>query len=227
MNERDWCGPIPLFRYRGVKYRMGIMISIVIVSILAIACGIIAVAILISKLSGTDFPNVESPQKTAGRWGERIASGILQEILSPKDVLLTNVELSFDGKRTELDNVIINNRGVFIIEVKNYSGELFGTEEDYEWIQSKMTSGGNFYQKQVKNPIKQVNRQIYILSKYLQYYNHNVWVEGYVFLLEQNSPVEHDCILRTSADIERVIHKGTNNNLTEKTKAEIISLLAK
>ena len=65
---------------------MGIMISIVIVivSILAIACGIIAVAILIAKLSGTDFPNVESPQKTAGRWGERIASGILQEILSPK-----------------------------------------------------------------------------------------------------------------------------------------------
>lgn len=188
--------------------------------IAAFIIGIIVAGIIIAKNA-----RIESPQRKAGRLGEKFATGVIQEILTSGDVLLTNVELSVDGKRTELDNVIINSRGVYIIEVKNYSGELFGTEDDYEWIQSKMTSGGNFYQKQVKNPIRQVNRQIYILSQYLKNQDVHVWIEGYAFLIEQNSPVEHECILKTRADMDRVIHQGRNHNITEKTKAKIISLL--
>ena len=144
--------------------------------IAAFIIGIIVAGIIIAKNA-----RIESPQRKAGRLGEKFATGVIQEILTSGDVLLTNVELSVDGKRTELDNVIINSRGVYIIEVKNYSGELFGTEDDYEWIQSKMTSGGNFYQKQVKNPIRQVNRQIYILSQYLMNQDVHVWIEGYAF----------------------------------------------
>ena len=176
--------------------------------------------------SKTDYTTIESAEKRAGRQGERFASQVIREILNEKDVLLTNVKIAYEGKKTELDNVIINNRGVFIIEVKNYSGALVGGEDDYEWIQSKFTYAGNYYHKQVKNPIRQVKRQIYILSGLLKKYGFDVWVEGYAFLVEMNSPVESEHILRTQKDISEAIHSGTNNNLKERVKIGIVELLS-
>ena len=130
------------------------------------------------------------------------------------------------GRETELDNVIVNNRGVFIIEVKNYTGELFGDEDDFEWTKQKETRQGNIYQKTVKNPIKQVKRQIYILAEYLKEYGIDVWVEGYVILLENNSPVGSQHLLYSVSDIDKAIHAGTNNKLTEKDKETIVEFLS-
>ncbi|MBR6282298.1 MAG: NERD domain-containing protein, partial [Lachnospiraceae bacterium] len=163
--------------------------------------------------------------RRAGRRGEHFASRLISEVLDDRDILLTNVKLSFDGKPTELDNVIINNRGVFIIEVKNYSGMLIGEEDDFEWVKNKVTDAGNIYQKKVKNPIPQVKRQIYILSGRLKQRKLDVWVEGYVFFVERNSPVQNDFILETRADIHRVIHHGTNNNLSNAEKKRIVDAL--
>ncbi len=203
------------------------MVIIVIVAILLVAVLVVVLVVTISRMdfSGSDSFYIESDIKRAGRRGEQFANTVIREILKEGDVLLSNVRLSYDGKNTELDNLIINNRGLFVIEVKNYSGDLVGGEEDYEWIQSKMTPGGYFYQKTVKNPIKQVDRQVYILANYLKQYGYNVWVEGYAFLAEMNSPVESKKILRTQADIRDVIHHGYNNNLTEQVKGEIVKLL--
>ena len=35
--------------------------------------------------------------------------------------MLTNIKIPFEERDAELDNVVLNNRGVFIIEVKNYN----------------------------------------------------------------------------------------------------------
>lgn len=168
----------------------------------------------------------EDGQKKAGRYGERGAIHLIQEILNEKDVLLTNVKISFEDRETELDDVIINNRGVFIIEVKNYSGTLSGDEDDFEWIKNKETEAGIFYHKMVKNPIKQVKRQISILSQYLRENGVFIWVEGYTFLVENNSPINSSYVLNTQKDIHTAIHLGTNNKITKKTKEKIIKLLS-
>ncbi len=184
------------------------------------------VALLIVFLRNTVFSTIESDVKRAGRRGEQFATQIIKETLNEKEVLLTNLKLSFDGKETELDNVIINNRGIFIIEVKNYGGELVGDADDYEWIQSKITDAGHFYQKSVKNPIKQVKRQIYILAEYLKQYDIDVWVEGYVFFVNMNSPVENNIVLKTQKDINEVIHFRRNNKIKNDDKNRIVNLLS-
>lgn len=188
---------------------------------------VVAVFILFGLLLfRTGFSHVESEEKRAGRLGEKFATGVIREILNDDDVLLTNVEISIEEKNTELDNVIISSRGVFIIEVKNYSGELAGDEDDHDWIKNKITPSGNFYQKKVRNPINQVKRQIYILSKYLKQYGIDVWIMGYVFMVERNSPVESEYILESRRDIDDVLHFGTDNNLTAIQKHKIVELLS-
>ncbi|MCR5793683.1 MAG: NERD domain-containing protein [Lachnospiraceae bacterium] len=167
----------------------------------------------------------ESPEKKAGRMGEQFANQVIREILRESDVSFANVKISAEGKQCEIDNLIINNRGVFIIEVKNYVGEVYGTEEDPEWIKNKISPGGYFSQVTVKNPIKQVKRQTFILSRYLKAYGIDVWIEGYVFFVNMNSPVESKYVLRTQKDIDNAIHYGYNNNLRSDVKEKIVELL--
>ena len=170
------------------------------------------------------LPYIESPEKQAGRRGEQFAYNIISEILWEDDILLNNVIVVADGKQAEFDNIIINSKGVFIIEVKNYSGEFFGDENDQEWIKSKMTPGGQFYQKIVRNPIGQVKRQIYVLSRYLKNHGINVWINGYVFFVQHNSPIESSYVLETQRDIDNAIHQDYGNNIDKGTIERIRNL---
>lgn len=174
---------------------------------------LIFIVVTVWLITKHGFPYIESPEKQAGRRGERFAYNIISEILWEDDILLNNVIVVADGKQAEFDNIIINSKGVFIIEVKNYSGELFGDENDQEWIKSKMTPGGQFYQKIVRNPIGQVKRQIYVLSRYLKNHGINVWINGYVFFVQHNSPIESSYVLETQRDIDNAIHQDYGNNI--------------
>lgn len=160
--------------------------------------------------------NIEDPVERAGRRGEEIATDIISRVLTDDDILLTNVRISFEGSRSEVDNLIINSHGVFIIEAKNYVGELVGGLDDYEWKKYKTTPGGDIYCKTVKNPIKQVKRQIYILSHILRQHKLDVWVDGYVILLERNSPVDDNMILESLSDIDKAIHGLGSNRLSDR-----------
>ncbi len=168
----------------------------------------------------------KSNQKRAGIRGEKFATKLIRETLNDDDILLCNVRISYDGKKTELDNVILNKRGIFIIEVKNYVGTITGGLNDYEWNKTKVTASGNSYTSSVKNPINQVRRQVYILANYLKDNGINVWIEGYAFLVEGNSPVRSAYILNDQQDIDAAIHLRTNNKLKPQTRDEIIRLLS-
>lgn len=168
----------------------------------------------------------KSNEKRAGIRGEKFATKLIRETLNDNDILLCNVRISYDGKKTELDNVILNKRGIFIIEVKNYVGSITGGLNDYEWSKTKVTASGNAYTSSVKNPIKQVRRQVYILANYLKDNGINVWIEGYAFLAEGNSPVQSAYILHDQKDIDAAIHLRTNNKLSSQTHEKIIELLS-
>lgn len=188
--------------------------------------GIVIIAIIAATKS--DYPDsiYEPPERLAGRCGEEIASNVIRKVLRDGDFLFTNVEISFEDKRTELDNVVVNKYGVFIIEVKNYNGRLVGSEDDYEWQKYHTTDAGNTYVKTVKNPIKQVKRQIYILARFLDYYGEKVWVSGYAILLQGNSPVDSEYILSSLGDIDKAIHTRGRNRLDLRTVEAVAELLS-
>ena len=73
---------------------------------------IIIIAIIGTSLSDRGSQEYERPRRV------RVAKeNILQQILFGKscdeDILLTNVDIFYDGRKAELDNVIINKYGVF------------------------------------------------------------------------------------------------------------------
>lgn len=195
--------------------------------LLIIAAIAIVIVIIVVIAKNTDFPSItiEPASRHAGRRGETAATNAIKSVLRDGDVLFTNVDISYEDKPAELDNVIVNSYGVFIIEVKNYTGLLVGNEDDYEWMKYKTTDAGNTYEKTVKNPIKQVKRQVYVLAKYLEYYGSRVWVEGYALLIQGNSPVRSTCVLSSISDIDKAIHTPVRNRLSKQQVESIVKLL--
>lgn len=200
----------------------------------AVVLGIIAVAIIVMIISAIaspkkpDLPGTtyEPPERFFGRLGEEKAAGIIDGLLKEGDYHLTNVEISFDEKSAEFDDIIVNKYGVFIIEVKNYKGTIVGGEDDYEWEKYHTSEGGNTYVKSVKNPIKQVRRQIHILAEYLESYDIGVWIDGYAFLLDANSPVDNKYILSNKNEIDKAIHTPGRQRLDSRTVEAIVKLLS-
>lgn len=49
--------------------------------------------------------------------------------------VLNNYMLIEDGRSTQIDHILINLYGVFVIETKNISGRIYGKHEDHNWTQ--------------------------------------------------------------------------------------------
>lgn len=74
----------------------------------------------------------------SGVAGERKANFSLLNMKCRKR-LLKNIELSSDGITSELDNVVVTSKGIFLIEVKNTGKDIFIDEN------------GNYYRKEKKD----------------------------------------------------------------------------
>ena len=77
---------------------------------------------------------------------------------------LRNIYVPHKGRTSEIDVLIIHEKGIFVLESKNYSGWIFGSENQGYWTQSLPNKQKNkFY-----NPIKQNRTHITALSNYLE-----------------------------------------------------------
>lgn len=93
----------------------------------------------------------------AGVKGEQQTCEILKQL--PKDfTVITNPVIHNRGSVNELDFVVIGTNGVFVVETKNYRGIITGTTSAQTWKQIKHGKDKT-YEKEVKNPAKQVYRQ--------------------------------------------------------------------
>ncbi len=201
--------------------------------IYAVLFGLILIISLISAIVKTNRAKrvhnnrkvVITDKERAGIRGEVRAAKIINKVLYADDHLLQNIEIEVDNRPAELDSVVVNRYGVFIFEVKNYKGTLEGNEEDYEWQKYSTSEAGNTYIKTVKNPIKQVKREIYLLSEYLKRHGVRVWVKGYAMLMNNNSPVSSEHLVTRKSDIDLAIHTADRKLLTQNEVNKILRLL--
>ena len=74
--------------------------------------------------------------------------------------MLKNLYIPFGDNSTEIDIVYISQSGIFVIEVKNYGGWIFGNEKSKNWMVIHFQNRYSFY-----NPIKQNRIHIDCLKK--------------------------------------------------------------
>lgn len=83
---------------------------------------------------------------------------------------------------TEIDFIVLSPKGIFIVEVKHNRGrKIIGCPKG-KWTVEKVGQGGKHYSTSMRNPITQLNSQIFALSHYLEIQNCKTWLEGIVYL---------------------------------------------
>ncbi|MEW5771139.1 MAG: nuclease-related domain-containing protein [Pseudomonadota bacterium] len=105
---------------------------------------------------------MEIPLKSKGQEGEiqvGLAIATLDRFVYHA---LHNVTVMLDDGTTQIDHVVISRYGIFVIETKNYSGWIFGSERQPEWTRSNFGRKDRF-----QNPLRQNYRHIKALSGFL------------------------------------------------------------
>ncbi len=116
----------------------------------------------------------------SGLKGEKSLIKTARHFKHSYDIFL-NLPIRYKRNRSEIDMIMVGERGVVIVEVKNHSGVISGSDGDDTWCQSKHYRDGKNTEAEMKNPVKQVSRQRDILKNILRSQGIDVWIDGVVY----------------------------------------------
>lgn len=97
-----------------------------------------------------------------GKAGEKVVANILEQIPGNKKII-NDIMINDNGKSRQIDHIFINKNGIFVIETKNYAGNIYGKETSNEWSQYLNEKRFDF-----KNPIFQNYAHKQIVSKVVE-----------------------------------------------------------
>lgn len=102
----------------------------------------------------------ELETESIGKIGEKTTETILRQIKECEYMLKNLYIPAAKGGTTEVDLVSFTNRGLLVLETKNYSGIIYGDENSEQWF-ALLNSQKNYFH----NPIKQNNTHTKYLNK--------------------------------------------------------------
>ncbi|ADL52326.1 nuclease-related domain-containing protein [Clostridium cellulovorans] len=130
-----------------------------------------------SKYKGDSGNSLLKAISNAGNYGEYLTFTALEK-LQGGNKILSNVYIPReDGTTTEIGLIMLNKSGIYVFESKNYSGWIFGDENNKNWTQSLNGKVKNkFY-----NPVWQNKAHISALMKLLRDIDSNYFYSYIVF----------------------------------------------
>lgn len=132
--------------------------GVIVNSMLGIIIFAVVLVIIVCNLDSSRTPS------QIGEEGENRVSKILRGL--PQDYYeIGDVIIPTQNSTTQIDHVVVSRYGIFVIETKNYSGWIFGSDNSKKWKQTFKSQSHYFY-----NPIKQNWAHIYALSELLNLY---------------------------------------------------------
>ncbi len=119
-----------------------------------------------------------------------------------------------DSTTTEIDVIMIHEKGIYVFESKNYSGWIFGSEEQPKWTQSFRKGRYGSQKFHFYNPIMQNKTHIKWLKNYLQPLN--LQIPFYSCIVFGNSCELKDVTLTSNRHVvlnEFELHDFVQNHL--------------
>lgn len=142
---------------------------------------------------------------SSGLHGERDLYRTVKK-LSGNNIIFRNLPIRYKRGRSELDMLLVNHKGVIIVEVKNHSGTIFGHWKADKWTQKKYYRDGKTTETEMDNPIKQMRRQRDIVKSILNAAGEDVWIDTVLYFSSPNAKLrltlrENDYVCSSSAEL--------------------------
>lgn len=147
--------------------------------------------------------------RRAGANGEKLALRQLKALPAGYHVF-SNLRLSYEGRESEMDLVVVGPGGVGVVEVKNYTGEVTGNAAAHDLSHLKNDRVQTFY-----NPIRQVSTHVFRLWGYLKEHGCQARVRGFVYFVNPSISVR----ISGTADVPWFTANHLREMMTELTSA--------
>lgn len=134
--------------------------------------------------------------------------------------VLNDVLFDTENKSCQIDHIVINENGVFVIETKNYSGRIYGTDGQHEWTQ--VLQYGKVKNK-LYNPVKQNQTHIYELQKII---GKEVPIKSLIVFVQNNTKYINSKYVFSLNEIKKIINQPiSNTTLTAENMSGINNLI--
>lgn len=164
--------------------------------------------------------------------GEDITADILKAGLSDKYTVFQNSVITFEGKKSELDLIVVGENGIFVIETKNRLGRIVGGYKKEKWTQYKVGAKGNEYSADFYSPVKQVSTHVFRLAGYLRQNSAPAFINGIVYFAGENTQLEISGetdkipVIKGEKNLIKFIKKS-GNSIPSETCLKICEILKK
>lgn len=130
--------------------------------------------------------------KSTGQKGELAVAKKLRKLPEDKYLVINDLLLHNNGYSSQIDHVVVSQYGVFVIETKNFQGDIMGGPNSEMWTQNIYGSKSYF-----RNPILQNLGHITAIRKVIgdknqiQFQNIVLFSERARILVDKSLPVYH------------------------------------
>ena len=158
----------------------------------------------------------------AGRRGERTIRRQLWWLPDDRyavinDLLFTN----YKGNTTQIDHVVVSQYGIFVIETKNISGKIYGSDNAEKWC-----SYWRYRDLEFGNPVLQNKAHINALAKLLKNYPGIRFVSIIAFTTNADLRVQvSDANVMYSSQVRRFIKRQRESVMSYETARGIYNYL--
>ena len=143
-----------------------------------------------------------------GSRGETEVIRMLSQTRSAHKKIVNDIVIkTADGKMSQIDHILINEAGIFVIETKNYKGAIYGTMNSFHWCQYLSGKKFMFYNPVMQNT-SHIKRLKMILGTDFPYHSIVVFAQNNAKKIE----IDHVLDLR---DLRVYINAYCDNVLTK------------
>ena len=134
--------------------------------------------------------------------------------------IINNLTIKIDDNKTsQIDHIVINKHGIFVIETKNYSGRIYGNETQLEWTQ--VLNYGKVKNK-LYNPIKQNKTHLYHVSNLL---NEKLPIFSAVVFVQGNTQYINAAGVYNLVGLRNLLKSNTGEHLSSENMKEAYTAL--
>jgi hypothetical protein len=176
-------------------------------------------AIIIAYVLGRAIYRLFKP-RIKGKQGE-LATSVLLHTLSSKDYrIFDDVILDTKDRTTQIDHIVISRYGVFVIEAKNYSGSIYGSDDLKQWTQKLGAKTNRFH-----SPVMQNAGHIKAINALLPDIDKSAFVSIIAFAAKAKVKVDSKEIVTYIAKVPRAIRKYKEEILSLEDANRLIAAL--
>lgn len=144
--------------------------------------------------------------KFKGIKGENKVKRKLGNSIPNKKYVLSDIIIKEGENTSQIDHIVINEYGIYVIETKNYSGTIYGNDYDQEWTQVlQYGKVKNKFYSPVKQNLTHINRIKSIINM------DNIPVKSIVVFIQGNINHINSKNIYKLKDLRKVIDKPIDN----------------